>query len=172
MRRATPTRQAWNGRKLKISAVNSSDQNQRMRDVVACRAHQIYRNRGSRPGQELQDWHCAESEVVKPLSCGYLIEDAKISLNTDASLFQEGEIEIRVEPGRLTVCGRACARAKEMALGSDDSVSHSDFVFRVLDLPVEIDPSQVTARFNGRVLEIDLPRVPMAPTVRVRANAA
>src|ERR1700674_2280080 len=107
MRRATPTRQVWNGRKLKISAVNPSEQAQRIRDVVACRAYQIYQSRGSRPGQELQDWRRAESEVVKPLCCGFLTQDAKISLNTDASFFQPGEIEICIEPRHLAVCGRA-----------------------------------------------------------------
>jgi hypothetical protein len=83
---------------------------------------------------------------------------------------QEGEIGICVEPRRLAVCGRACARKKEMIPRSDPSVSHSDFVFRVFDLPVEIDPSQVTARFNGRVLEIDLSRARVAPAVRAQAN--
>ena len=172
MRRPTSSRQVWNGRKLKISVVNPSEQTQRMRDAVARRAYQIYQNRGSRPGQEPQDWRRAESEVVKPLSCGFLTQDAKISLNSDASFFQEGEIEICVEPRRLAVCGRACARKKGTIPGSDPSLSYSGFVFRVLDLPAEIDPSQITARFNGRVFEIDLPRARVAPAVRVRANAA
>jgi HSP20 family protein len=172
MRQATPTRQVWNGRKLKISAVNPSEQAQRMHDGVARRAYQIYQSRGSSPGQQLQDWRRAESEVVKPLCCGFLSQDAKISLNTDASFFQKGEIEICVEPRRLAVCGRACAREKEMIPGSEPSVSYSDFVFRVLDLPVEVDLSQVTARFNGPILEIDLPRARVAPTVRFHADAA
>jgi HSP20 family molecular chaperone IbpA len=172
MRRATLSRQIWNGRKLKISAVNPSEQTQRMRDAVGRRAYQLYQNRGFRPGQELQDWRRAEWEVVKPLSCGFLTQDAKISLNSDASFFQEGEIEICVEPRRLAVCGREDARKKETIPGSDPSLAYSDFVFRVLDLPAEIDPSQVTARFNGRVLEIELPRARLAAAVRVRANAA
>jgi HSP20 family molecular chaperone IbpA len=59
-----------------------------------------------------------------------------------------------------------------MIPGSDPAVSHSDFVFRVLDLPVEVDPVQVTARFKGPILEIDLTRPRVAPAVRVLANAA
>jgi HSP20 family protein len=172
MRRATPTRQVWKGRKLKISAVNPNEQAQRIRGVVACRAYQIYESRGSRPGQELQDWRRAESEVVKPLCCGFLTQDAKIWLNTDASFFQPGKIEICVEPRRLAVCGKACARKKETIPGSDSAVSHPDFVFRVLDLPVEVDPSQVAARFRGPILEIELPRARMAQMVRVQAKAA
>jgi HSP20 family molecular chaperone IbpA len=166
------SRQVWNGRRLRIIAVNPLEQAQRMRDVIARRAYQIYQNRGSTPGQELRDWRRAESEVVKPLCCGFLIQDAKISLNTDASFFQEGEIEICVEPRRLAVCSRVCARKKEMISRSDPLSGYADLVFHVLDLPVEVDPSQVTARFNGAILMIDLPRRSAAPAARVQTNAA
>jgi hypothetical protein len=108
----SPTKQIWKGRKLTISALNASDQARRMHEAVALRAYQIYESRGRVPGQELEDWRCAESEIVKPLSYGSLSLDNKLSLDTDASLFQEGELEIYRATSSRCLRKRACPKRR------------------------------------------------------------
>jgi hypothetical protein len=36
-------------------------------DKIAARAYEIYLERGSTPGDPMQDWLCAESELAAPL---------------------------------------------------------------------------------------------------------
>ena len=53
---------------------------------------------GFEPGHELKDWREAESEILHPLNCGFLVLDNRVEVNTDAASFGEGEIQICVEP--------------------------------------------------------------------------
>jgi HSP20 family protein len=168
----SPTKQIWKGRKLTISAVNASDQARRMHEAVALRAYQIYESRGRVPGQELEDWRRAESEIVKPLSYGFLSLDNKLSLDTDASLFQEGEVEICIEPHRLAVCGKERTPKGEATPGVGDTAARAEVVFHIVDLPIDVDPSRVRAKFNGACLEIDLPYARRLESVGSLAKAS
>jgi hypothetical protein len=168
----TRSKQVWHGRRLTISAVNPSELTRRIHEAVALRAFQIYKSRGCVPGQELEDWRHAEREVVKLLSCGFLGLDDKISVDTDASIFQEGEIEICVEPRRMTVCGKERVPKGESTPRVGETASRDEFVFYVLDLPIDIDPLQVGATFNGCCLEIDLPYARGSQTVHAPEKAA
>ncbi len=164
--------QSWKGRHLKVTRFTPNDLDTKIRDAIARRAFQISESRGFAPGHEMEDWRRAESEVVRPLNCGFLVSDNKIELTTDAACFDEGEIEVCAEPWRLVICGtdRACKPGKM----PERNASHAgqDVIFRSLKLPHEVLPSQATARFKGRILEIDLPTAQRMQAVRTLKNAA
>jgi len=141
-----------------------------MRESVERRAYQIFESRKDTPGCQSADWQRAESELVGPLGCGFLTLDDRISVNTDVSVFVEGLIEVCAEPYRLTICGKVRPDKGVADRSKDGAGSKEHLVFRVLDLPVEINPLNVAARFNGRILEIDLPRAKR--TVCAQTNAA
>ena len=86
--------------------------------------------------------------------------------------FEEGSIEIWVAPCKMTICGKpredkADAHRKHIA-----SHPGGEMIFHALDLPVEIDPSHVTAKFNESSLEIPLRKAPAKPRQEARAAAA
>lgn len=186
MRSPEPPKQSWRGRTLKVVAMDPGEQTKRIHDAVARRAYHIFERRGSTLGHELEDWQRAEFETVSLLDCGCLVLDDKVSLNTDLSVFAEGVIEVCVEPHRLTICGKiphrrlvlptrrhyAHPRKESATLERNGSSSEEDFVFRVLDLPVAIEPSRVAARFTGRTLEIDLPKAQATQERSFQAGAA
>jgi HSP20 family molecular chaperone IbpA len=147
---------SWRGRGVKIIAVNPGEQERRLREAVARRAYELFENQGCLLGHAGEDWRRAESDLVHPLACGLLARDDKIAVSTDISVFDEGIVEVCVEPRRLSLCGRPRTR------DAGGACPLRQFVYRVLDLPVEVDPSQVHARFNGRILEIDLYRTPLS----------
>jgi Protein of unknown function (DUF2934)/Hsp20/alpha crystallin family len=149
---------SWKGRRIKIVPANPGEQENRFREAVARRAYQLFESHGFLPGRDREDWRCAESDLLCPLACGFITRDDKIVVSTDISVFDEGNVEVCVEPRRLSLCGspRTQNAAGACALGQP--------VYRVLSLPVEVDPSRVRARFNGRILQIDLYRTP--PSVR------
>ena len=172
MRQETSAERSWNGRILKITAVSASEQSKRIRDAIALRAFQICERRGCGAGRGREDWRRAESEILAPLNCGHLVLDDKIRLSTDAAYFEKGEIEVCVEPRRLTICGTASRCTPLLTPESSSLQAHKDLIFRTLDLPIEVEASQATARFRGRFLEIDLPKAGAIRQIRGEKKAA
>lgn len=145
---------SWKGRGVNIVAAKPGEQENRLREAIARRAYQLFESQGCSPGHDREDWRRAESDLVRPLACGLLARDDKVAVSTDISVFDEGRVEVCVEPRRLSLCGRPSTRDAE------GECPLREPVYRVLALPVEVDPRQVHARFNGRILEIDLYRTP------------
>jgi len=157
---------------LRITSVNPHEQRKMVFDAIAERAYQIYESRNHEPGHELDDWRRAESEIVRPLNCGFLILDQMIALSTDTASLEGREIEICVEPRHLTICGNPRAGRPIVPPERGASTSKGNPIFYVLDLPVEIEPSRVTASLNGRRLDIDLPKAPTKREVHAGKQAA
>lgn len=146
----------WKGRRIKVLAANPSGMELRLREAISRQAYRLFESHGERPGHEAQDWEQAKSEVVRPLECGLVTQTGKVSICTDITVFGEGDVEVCVEPRRLNLCGRP--RRPE----SCGTSPQPDLSCRALDLPVEVEPSHVQARLNGRILEIDLYRTPLS----------
>ena len=144
---------SWNGRNLKIRRVAPEERAGIVQDAIAKRVLQNVESLGFEPGHELKDWRQAESEILHPLNCGFLVLDNRVELSLDAASFGEGEIQICVGPRNLMICGKDHANSPDTAPKSADRS-----VIRTLELPLEIDPSSVTAGFRGRTMEIDLPK--------------
>lgn len=172
MRTSISTDQSWNGRHLTITFVTPNKRDARIHDAIAKKAFRIWESRGFVLGHQLEDWRRAESETLRPLTCGFLVLDDKIELNTDPALFDEGEITVWVEPLRLTICGkeRVCKPGDTLVKGG--SGLNGDLIFRFLDIPFEIEPFCATARFKGRALEIDLPKAGAMRKVASQKKAA
>jgi hypothetical protein len=149
---------SWNGRHLKVASVTPTERERIVREIIATRAFQLSEAHGFEPGHGLEDWRQAEAEVLRPLDCGCLVLDRSLELNTDAACFGEGTIEIYVEPKRLTVCGKA--KDCPAAFGPDQPGTKGSpvSIVRKFDLPFEIDPSEVRAKFKGRMIQIELPK--------------
>ncbi|MGA7792180.1 MAG: Hsp20/alpha crystallin family protein [Candidatus Acidiferrales bacterium] len=155
----------WNGRHLTIRRVTPEERAGIVQDAIAKKVSQNVKSLGFEPGHELKDWREAESEILHPLNCGFLVLDNRVEVNTDAASFGEGEIQICVEPQHLMICGKDRINTPEIASKSADQL-----VIRALELPLEIEPSAVTAGFRGRTIEIDLPKA--CSKNKAAANAA
>ena len=151
MRPPSSAEQSWDGRHLKISRLGPKELDTRIHEAIARRAFQIGESRKFAPGHQTEDWQSAESELLRPLNCGFLVSDDKIEVNSDAACFEKGEIEICVEPRRVAICGmeRVCKPGK--------LAKKSELIFHSLELPVDIMPSLAAARFKKRSLELKLP---------------
>lgn len=156
------------GEKLQVTALNADEQARRIDSAIARRAYEIFESRGSASWHELQDWRQAESELVKPLCHGRMTVGDSFWIGTDGAIFQEGTVEIWVAAHRLTICGKP--RVKKPAAGAESRLrNETELIFRVADLPIEVDPSKVTAKFNGQSLEILLRKAEAEREVRAAA---
>jgi hypothetical protein len=158
MREQTRVNQSWNGRILKMMPMGSADCTERIAEIVARRAFQISEARGFAPGHEMEDWKGAESELVNPICGGWTVANDRIVVTATASLFKEGPIEICVEPRRLAIFGKQRTSTGNNMLTGDPYNTQEKEIVRILDLPVEIDPSRATARFDHCMLEMSLPK--------------
>ena len=161
------------GEKLNIVAVDADEQGRRIHEAIAHRAYEIFENRGS-GAHEQEDWRQAESALLRPLCLGRMSVDDSLWLNVDAAHFQEGTINIWVAPHRLTICGKPRAKPQPTTPAATSSHPQKDIMFREVTLPMEIDPSKVTAKFSGHFLEILLRKAEAKaePAQRVKAAAA
>ena len=118
---------------------------------MAHRTYAIFESCGSGSWPESQDCGRAESDLVRPLSCGRTGVGNSLWIGTDAGIFEQGTIEIWVAPRKITICGKPRADKDIHGVGPR---SCEERIFRVLDLCLDVDPSRATAKLRGPSLEI------------------
>jgi len=144
----------------------------KIHDMIAVRAHELFESRGCLPGQDVDDWIQAERQLI--YSCRYEMDESREAIVLKVMLpgsFTPEQLKISIEPRRLIVSGE-----KDVDFGR----SHSEGtrterkprrILRVRDLPSEVDPSTTTATLQNEMLKIIMPKV--ATSVKPdKANAA
>ena len=154
---------------ITVAAVNSAEQNRRIDEVIARRAYEIFESRGSSGWHELEDWRQAETDVRSRLCFGLTSSHDSLIVGCDAAGFKEGSVEIWVAPRQMTICGKPL-RHREQA--SSSAHAYQGIVFRVIALPIEIEPSRASLHLKRKFIEIHLPTLRAKQEVRVRAQVA
>ena len=98
--------------------------------------------------------------------------ESELTLRADVPGFGEKDLEVRVAPRSLCITGKRHGSSDEKEGKTVYSERHPTQIFRVLDLPSEIDPDRVNATVSDGVLAITLSKVGMGKKVPVLAKAA
>jgi len=155
------------GEEVKLTRLNADEQARRVHDALSRRAYQLFEHRGCSGRHEIDDWRQAESELLVPCCCGDMTLNGSLWLGTDSSNFEEGTMEIWVAPRRITICGKPRMGGKYCV----SKALSADRIFRVIDLPLDVDPSGVTTRFSGPSLEIVMRKAQANPAPAMAAVA-
>ena len=150
------------GEKLNISMVGAEEQEQRIHAAVARRAFEIFQKRGTGAHEE-EDWRQAEATLLKSVCIGRMVVEGGLWVSVDASHFYEGTINIWVAPRRMTISGKPNSRLQSAEGAPGTPIREEEIMFREVQLPVEVDPSNVTACINGKFLEIRLKNAQASP---------
>ena len=148
------------------------DRIQEMSNSIARRAFEIFEDRGRAFGHDLEDWLRAESEFLHPIHLDIVESDDEVTVHAEVPGFSAKELEVGVEPHRLTISGKRetdADRAGKKIIYTEHCVNQ---IFRPIDLPAEVDSSKVTATLKGGVLELSMPKVSKTPKVRVEEKPA
>jgi HSP20 family protein len=129
---------------------------QEMHYLIAQRAHELFENRGRAGGFDLEDWFRAESEFLYPLQADIAESDDAVLVRAGVPGFSAEELQVSVEPRRVTISGKREASKEHMTERIVERERGSDHIFRVLDLPAEIDPSKVNATLRGTALQLEM----------------
>ena len=129
-------------------------------NMIARRAFEHFEHRGPVPGHEIEDWEQAETELLI-YPCRHDLRESTEAIILRAELpgsFTADQLKVSVEARRLMVSGE-----KEInVLYGDAKGTHAELgsqhIFRVHDLPADVDPSKATATLKGTMFEIVLPK--------------
>jgi len=141
-------------------------------DVISRRAFELFENSGQTFGHDLEDWFKAESELLQPVHLDVAESDTALTVRAEVPGFNAKELEISVEPRRLTITGKRETkeeRKKEKALYQERC---ADQILRIVDLPAEVATEKVTAKLKDGVLELAMPKAAPAKKVRVEPKPA
>ena len=151
---------------------NVSDRIQQVYDSIARRAFEIFDANGRWFGNELEDWLIAESEILHPVHLELAESDDSLTVRAEVPGFSTKEIEINVEPRRLTITGKHEAKEEGKKGKTIYSERCAKEILRIIDLPAEVDSSKVTAILKDGILSIELPKAAHAKTVRIEPKTA
>jgi HSP20 family molecular chaperone IbpA len=141
--------------------------------MIARRAFELFEGRGGGHGHDVDDWITAELELLRPYrhdlkeSAGAVVFNAELPCS-----FTPDQLNVSVEPRRLIVSGE-----KELEVTCVGDVpthveKRTQRIFRMEELPVDIDPARTTAKVKYDVLEIVMRRVAAVSKPREKVKAA
>ena len=148
------------------------DRIQDLSNSIARRAFEIFEDRGRAFGHDLEDWLRAESEFLHPMHLDIAESDDAVTVRAEVPGFSAKELEVGVEPHRLTISGKREASEDRTSKKTIYSEQCSNQIFRAIDLPAEVDSSKVTATLKDGVLELSMPKAAKAQKVRVEEKPA
>ena len=139
---------------------------------ITKRAFEIFKGNGRIFGHELDDWLKAEREFLHPVHIQLAESGDSFDVKAEVPGFDEKDLEINVEPRRVTISGKRETSKEEKKSKSVYSETGCDQVLRVVDLPAEVETDKVTATLKNGVLALTMPKVAKSRGIRIQAKAA
>jgi len=139
---------------------------------IARRAYELFERRGYIDGFHHDDWLIAESELFNAVPVSVHEQDDSFSIHAEVPGYNPQELEVKVEPGRVLIQGQSNQESRQQQGRVLYSETRSNSVFRVVDLPGEIDAHRASASLKDGVLSIHLPKAEAAKATHVEVKAA
>jgi HSP20 family protein len=139
---------------------------------VSKRAYELFESNGRTFGHELDDWFKAEEEILHPVHLNMVETDKALEVKAEVPGFNAKELEISVEPQRLTISGKRETKKEAKKGKTVYSESCASEIFRTVDLPAEVDAEKVSATLDNGVLNLEMPKTAGARKIEVKASAA
>jgi HSP20 family molecular chaperone IbpA len=127
--------------------------------VIARRAFELFEGNGHGFGHDLENWFNAESEFLHPTHLSLAESDGALTVQAEVPGFGAKDLEVSVEPRRLTIAGKRDTSREER---KDKKILYTERcanqILRVMDLPAEVDTGKVEATLKDGLLELTLPK--------------
>jgi type II secretory pathway predicted ATPase ExeA/HSP20 family molecular chaperone IbpA len=140
--------------------------------LIARRAYELFEFSGFTHGHAQQDWLLAESEILLDLPVDITETETELNVRADVPGFGEKDIEVRVAPRSLCIIGQRHQSSEQKEGKTVYSERSAAQIFRVLDLPSQVDPDRVNATVSNGILEIKLLKVGSGKKVPILVKAA
>src|SRR5713226_5886086 len=141
-------------------------------DLIARRAYELFESGGSAHGHDREHWLTAMSEILLNVPVDITETETGLTIRADVPGFSEQDLEVRVAPRSVCITGKRQEASEQKEGETVYSERRSNQIFRVLDLPSQIDPDRVNATLSDGVLEIRLLKVGMGKKIPILTKAA
>jgi HSP20 family protein len=139
-------------------------------ELIARRAYELFESRGFEHGQDREDWLRAQSEILVNVPVDIRETDTGFTIRADVPGFVEQDLQALVAPRALFITGKRQEASDQKEGKTVSSERHANQIFRVLDLPYEIDPDTVDATLNDGTLVVTLLKVATGKEISVQAR--
>ena len=92
---------------------NLMDRVNKMSQAITQRAFEIFEGNGRKFGHDLEDWFKAEMDMLHPVHVKIVEAEDSLEVKAEVPGFSEKEIEVSVEPRRLTITGKRETETQE-----------------------------------------------------------
>ncbi|HKI12191.1 MAG TPA: AAA family ATPase [Candidatus Acidoferrum sp.] len=143
-----------------------------IKDAIERRAYELFAARGFEHGHDREDWLRAESEILLNVTVEITEGETEIAVRADVPGFSENDLKLELAPRCLCILGRheeASEKSQEQAVPFQRRCRR---IFRLLELPSEIDPARMKATLRDGLLEIKMSKVEVREKEREIARAA
>lgn len=127
-------------------------------------------------GREFENLFRPEFEYFHPVHLRIYETPEMLILRAEVPGFTEKELEIHVEPWRVTLNGKKEHEEKEFKGEKKETPVYTEKmmnrIYRSITLPVEIKPDLVKAVLRNGILELTLPKLEPVKKIRVEVKAA
>jgi len=145
------------------------DRVHKIHEQIERRAYEIFRGNGGIFNHDTDDWFKAETELLHPVHITVAEADGSLTAKAEVPGFEARDLNISLEPRRLTISGKRESRNEEKQKGKTIYTEQcSNEILRVLDLPAEVDPARATATLKNGVLELTMPKAAEAKRAAVK----
>ena len=135
-------------------AESPSDRGRAIRESIACRAYELFEERGHQHGHDLEDWLRAEGETLLPIAVKiYDFEDTLI-IRAEVPVLSADDFEVSVEPRRVII-----SDGDRPVIDSDAAPKPSKRLFHTVILPDRVDWASAATAFKDGILEVEIPRL-------------
>jgi HSP20 family protein len=155
-----------------LTSESLADRVNLMCDRITRRAYEIFDGNGHRLGHDVEDWFQAEAELLRPVSLDLTETENALELKAEVPGFTEKDLEVSVEPQRLTISGKHEASKEEKKGKTLYSETSSSDILRVITLPAEVDAAKASATLKDGILNLTLPKAAKAQTIQVKSAGA
>jgi HSP20 family protein len=153
---------------------NPMDRINKMSQAVTRRAYEIFEGNGRRFGHDLEDWFKAEMDMLHPVHVNIAEAEDSLEVNAEVPGFSEKEIDVSVEPRRLTITGKRETETRKEEKKS--KTVYSEFclnqILRTVDLPASVDAEKTAATLKNGVLQLTMPKAAKAKTIEIKPKTA
>ncbi|MEZ5356378.1 MAG: Hsp20 family protein [Bryobacteraceae bacterium] len=142
-------------------------------DRIRNRAYELFTRRGATNGSDLDDWLLAERELFSVPLSELKETDRDYTLEIAAPGFEPNEIQVAVEPGSVTIRGKAERRQDRKGQKTVYSEWSAKELFRHFDFTASIDTDAVKASIEAGLLRVSMPKkLVTEPDTATAATAA
>jgi HSP20 family protein len=143
-------------------------------DAIARRAFEIFDWNGRRLGRDLDDWFQAEAELLHPVHITVAEADGTLTVRAEVPGFRDKDIEVTVDPERLTIRGQRESTNERQKGKTMYSERCANQFYRVIELPAAVNTRSdaLKATYNQGILTITLPKAEQVTGRQIKVESA